>query len=56
MEITISKGDLTHTEQYTASIRDISERQKIEDQLYQEKEKALVNHEKMTTYGKGAGM
>jgi Amt family ammonium transporter len=45
MEITISKGDLTHTEQYTASIRDISERQKIEDQLYQEKEKALVTLE-----------
>jgi len=45
MEITISKGDLTHAEQYTASIRDISERQKIEDQLYQEKEKALVTLE-----------
>ncbi len=45
MEVTISKGNLSQQEQYTASIRDISEKRIIEDQLFQEKERALVTLE-----------
>lgn len=45
MELTISKGNLAHREQYTASVRDISEKRIIEDQLFHEKERALVTLE-----------
>jgi Amt family ammonium transporter len=45
MEVNFSKGELAHKQQYTASIRDISEKRKIEDQLFQEKERALVTLE-----------
>jgi Amt family ammonium transporter len=42
MEVRISEGSLLRREQFTASIRDISEARRMEDQLYQEKERALV--------------
>jgi len=45
MEITITESNYNGEIQYTGLIRDVSERKKIEDQLYQEKELALVTLE-----------
>jgi Amt family ammonium transporter len=45
MAVSISEGSVSNREQFTASIRDISEKRKMEDQLFQEKEKALVTLE-----------
>jgi Amt family ammonium transporter len=45
MAVSISEGSVSKREQFTASIRDISEKRKIEDQLFQEKEKALITLE-----------
>lgn len=41
-EVTITEGQMGNIAQYIASIRDITERRKIQDQLYHEKERALV--------------
>jgi Amt family ammonium transporter len=41
-EVTITEGQMGNKAQYIASIRDITDRRKIQDQLYQEKERALV--------------
>ncbi|MGD2118961.1 MAG: EAL domain-containing protein, partial [Chromatiales bacterium] len=45
MEITITQSRYSGTTQYTGLIRDISERKKIEEQLFQEKELALITLE-----------
>jgi len=45
MEITITESHYSGATQYTGLIRDISERKKIEEQLFQEKELALVTLE-----------
>ncbi|MBF0264401.1 MAG: ammonium transporter [Gammaproteobacteria bacterium] len=42
MEVTVSRNKDLHSLQFTASVRDISEKQKIEDQLFEEKERALI--------------
>lgn len=45
MEITITESQYSGSTQYTGLIRDVSERKKIEEQLFQEKELALVTLE-----------
>lgn len=45
MEITITESNYNGEVQFTGLIRDISERKKIEDQLHQEKERALITLE-----------
>lgn len=42
MEVTLSEGRFGSNEQFTASIRDISEKRRIEAQLHQERERALI--------------
>ncbi|NHN37233.1 ammonium transporter [Pseudomaricurvus alcaniphilus] len=42
MEVTLTKGLINGTTQYTALCRDIHEKRRVEEQLYREKEQALV--------------
>lgn len=45
MELTVSKGVGRYGDQYTGLIRDVTDRRRVEEQLYQEKEQAQVTLE-----------